>query len=313
MLAKRLLLRTSFSVLAAAGLIGGGAGWAQISRQAGRGSGSVQCIARFVNGTFTFVSTRGRVEGYDLRPTFYFVTSQFSGDGKWFAGYDHLTFTVLNDRLETSWSRATTLRNVTDLAVSPGGVGIAYSNRLEPSSGKRGIGVIGAASDPRDLATVSVGRPEEASIGWDADGKRIVFGGDGDIAVIRIDGRDRQIIGSGCSPSWSPDGRIISYRDNDGYGVIYDVGSGSSRRLSLARSHCAAFHWSPDSRLAFTDEVTGAPSRDCYTGDRFVIYRMLDGYRLGMYDPCDLRDGSFGWLSSPVQWRAVVRRASRPF
>jgi hypothetical protein len=294
-------------------LSGGWVSSAQNDHSRAVGVGSDQYIARFVNGMFTFISPQGKVEGYDLRPAFYFMTSQFSSDGKSVAGYADSTFTVLNSRLETLWTRKTMVRNITDLAVSPGGAGVAYLSRIKLGSEARELGYLSETGGATSLATVNLDAEDRgASMSWDGTGERIVFESDGDIAVLTIDGQGRERIGRGCAPSWSPDGLKIVYRDKDGNGVIYDVGSGSSRILSFTRSRCAAFHWSPDSRLVFTRENSDASSSDCFDDDRFIIYRMEDGLRRGRYTPCGLRDNTFGWLRDRSQWRkAVVGRVAR--
>lgn len=294
-------------------LSGGWANSAQNDRSGATGVRGDQYIARFVNGVFTFISPQGKVEGFDLRPAFFFLTSQFSNEGTNVAGYADSTFTILNRRLDTLWIRRTMLRNVTDLAVSPGGTRVAYLNRPRPGSEARELGYLSETSSATTLATVNLNADDRgASISWDATGGRIVFESDDDIAIIGIDGRAQERIGRGCAPSWSPDGLKIAYRDNDGNGVMYDVGSGSSRRLSLTRSRCAAFHWSPDSRLIFTREISDTSSGDCFDDERFVIYRIEDGFRQGRYTPCGLRDNTFGWLRDHNEWRkAVVDRAAR--
>jgi WD40-like Beta Propeller Repeat len=306
------LLRIGIAAGLVLALSGGWASSAQNNHSGATGVDRDQYIARFVNGMFTFISPQGKVEGFDLRPTFFFLTSQFSNDGTTVAGFADSTFTVLNRRLETLWTRRTMLLNVTDLAVSPGGTRVAYLNLLKPGSEARELGYLNETSSATTLATVTLDAEDRgASISWDGTGDRIVFESDGDIAIVGIDGRGRERIGRGCAPSWSPDGLKIAYRDNDGYGVIHDVGSGSSRRLSFTRSRCAAFHWSPDSRLVFTREHSDAPSDDCFDDDRFIIYRIEDGFRQGRYTPCGLRDDSFGWLRDRNQWRkAVVDRAA---
>lgn len=281
----------------------------------GTGSGGDQYIARLVNGMFTLVSTKGEVEGYDLRPGFFFLTSQFSTDGTVVAGYAGGTFTVLNDALAGLWTRRTLVKGVTDVAVSPGGIRVAYLDRATAGSQARTLGFVSETENTTSLTTLTLTSEERgASISWDSTGKRIVFEDDGNITILDIEGRGRAQIGRGCAPSWSPDGSTIAYRDRDGSVVMYDVvDATSSFRVNLTPSTCAALHWSPDSRMIFTRESAGQASDDCYDDDGFVAYQMENLVRLGAYSPCGLRDNTYGWLRNVARWRtAAATRMLRP-
>lgn len=88
-------------------------------------------------------------------------------------------------------------------------------------------------------------------------GERIVFGMHGDkpeMASIRPDGHDLQMLGEGHDPTLSPDGKLICYTGHppEGGVTVYVMnwdGSEKRRVVSTASKVGATFpNWSPDSR-----------------------------------------------------------------
>ena len=87
-------------------------------------------------------------------------------------------------------------------------------------------------------------------------GERIVFGRHGDkpeMASIRPDGRDEEILGKGHDPTLSPDGRRICYTGHAGGGVTVFVMNhdGSNKRQvvpEISRVGATFPNWAPDSK-----------------------------------------------------------------
>jgi TolB protein len=100
-----------------------------------------------------------------------------------------------------------------------------------------------------------------------AFGERIVFGLHGEkpeMASIRPDGSDLQILGVGHDPTLSPDGRLICYTGEVEGGVsvfVMNLDGSSKRRVVSATSKVGATfpNWSPDSRrLVYSFPVENA-------------------------------------------------------
>jgi TolB protein len=90
-----------------------------------------------------------------------------------------------------------------------------------------------------------------------ASGERIVFGKHGarpEMASIKPDGTDEQILGEGHDPTLSPDGRFICYTGHPPEGgvtvYVMDWSGGNKRRVVQGTSKVGATfpNWSPDSQ-----------------------------------------------------------------
>jgi TolB protein len=87
-------------------------------------------------------------------------------------------------------------------------------------------------------------------------GERIVFGKHGDkpeMASIKPDGSDEQMLGEGHDPTLSPDGKLICYTGHQGGGVtvfIMNPDGGDKRQIlkEISRVGATFPNWSPDSR-----------------------------------------------------------------
>ena len=76
---------------------------------------------------------------------------------------------------------------------------------------------------------------------WSPDGRKIAFGGDGEIYVMNADGRGLRRLtrnpASDGSPAWSPDGRRIAFgSERDGNLEVYVMNTDGSGQRNLTRS-----------------------------------------------------------------------------
>jgi Tol biopolymer transport system component len=141
------------------------------------------------------------------------------------------------------------------------------------------------------------GVPKESSIGWGADGKRIVFENAKQVYTYDIYSKQIESIVQGAEPSWSPNGVWIAYRS--GAGVIHIISSDlkESKIVGGGKKSISGAHWSPDSAYVFVAENwPEGKNPNCYENDRLVVYRISDSARTAVHDPCAKKDSLFGWI-----------------
>jgi Tol biopolymer transport system component len=109
---------------------------------------------------------------------------------------------------------------------------------------------------------VSGGIQQVDSVSWAPDGKQIVYqAGQNDIAVVDLIGRSITRLDKGWYPSWSPNGRYISYITAEGRSpshVLYDTTTKQKRPILAGESAGPYTIWSPDSQyLAYSSVSRG--------------------------------------------------------
>jgi TolB protein len=154
--------------------------------------------------------------------------------------------------------------------VSPDGKWVAFMRRpAGGSGGQSGLGlwvmpVAGGPATELDLKGVRLAGKGDDAISWSHDGRDIAFqgtSGSGKMDIYRIgrDGRGLTRVtvepGEELAPSWSPDGRSISYTQAGGGRLqvaVIPANGGLSRSVSHGKAQSEVGAWGPDSdRLAY--------------------------------------------------------------
>ena len=92
---------------------------------------------------------------------------------------------------------------------------------------------------------------------WSPDGRLIAYDvmidgegyGDAQVAVIRPDGTDRRMLGSGAVPGWSPDGKLIICQTNTAEATVVMNPDGSGRETIFPEGF--GLRWSPHANQVF--------------------------------------------------------------
>jgi Tol biopolymer transport system component len=124
--------------------------------------------------------------------------------------------------------------------------------------------------------------PGVGPVAWSPDGTRLAFGAYNpslDVVVADLATGIRHDLGSGNSPSWSPDGAELAFVTSEGVGIVHADGSG--RRLVWAHGLSTADRldppaWSPDGRrlaVSQDDVVYDGPPFD----DGIVVLDLATG------------------------------------
>jgi Tol biopolymer transport system component len=116
---------------------------------------------------------------------------------------------------------------------------------------------------------------------WSPDARRIVFQGSSNdqIEILDLGAGEIRTLDTGQFPTWSLNGRYITYRGSAGRYVLYDLQT--SRKTSLLGSDLVSrdLVWSPDGRyLVYAklssgvwDWMTGVLSASDTYGDLYVL------------------------------------------
>jgi len=225
--------------------------------------------------------------------------------------------------LETLISSLAGTQTYGEVAISPDGTRVAWSQPLRDSSGAATwntaiyVAEVANPSAKRRITAGSAGSDyAERDLAWSPDGKRLAFlsnvSGQAELYVANASGgaarKLTEVTGYLAAPSWSPDGRSIALLFTENApraagplmpmtpetGVIdskiyeqrlttVDVDSRQLRQLSPADMYVYEYDWAPDSRGFALTAAHGAGDNNWYIARLYTLG--LDGRMKQVYQP----------------------------
>ncbi len=229
-----------------------------------------------------------------------------------------------------NWRLPGDVINVRTARASPDGKSVAFFGTYKPpDSGmlngtndqskwvtglmysSRGTGVNVVFTTPtRTLPEYPIG-----SISWSPDGRAFVYDYEGKIHIFDLSAKSSRVITSGSNPDWSPDGRWIAFRSQDGLAYAVDPVTERSQDLFGHRPIMAGVRWSPDSRYVMFDEKLGFLSsllsfhNPFFTTGVTRVVRLEDGdsVPINWIDAEGPNYSGFDWVSD---YRTFLQRAA---
>ena len=141
------------------------------------------------------------------------------------------------------------------------------------------------------------------SAGWAGDGTSIVYSREEQIFHLDLRTRRKSTLAKGTSPSWSPDGKWIAYKAEDGTARLMAFGGSNQTNIMPGRPILGYLHWSPDSEYLLFSENHKPNLLEFFQGElgpstRLSVYRVRDSatapiHSFGIYGGSDL---PYGWI-----------------
>jgi hypothetical protein len=149
---------------------------------------------------------------------------------------------------------------------------------------------------------------KSSSIGWSAEGQKLVYSRHGKVIVFDLTTGARQEIADGFNPAWSPDGRWISFTSEDKRLMLVDPSGLNPVALLGGRKITGAIKWSPDSCcLAFSDVGMDIEDILKLAAGRMIVYRLSDGawFPFARFNLKGGTSDSFSWF---YNYKAFMER-----
>lgn len=123
---------------------------------------------------------------------------------------------------------------------------------------------------------------------WFSADSRFVYEENGEIVVYDLRSQRKQRVGVGTSPSWSPDGKWITYKTAKNQFVLADASGEVQRTLVEGGGVLTRLYWSPDSDyLMYVRKSKVSGSLNCPDAKDVVAYRLGDGQSAAVYRVCE--------------------------
>ena len=144
---------------------------------------------------------------------------------------------------------------VLDAEISPDSQKLAFIGTFAfPKN--RGINLITSDGHIRNLIALEE-RSYPDSFGWSPSGNELVYDGDKKIYIYSLTTGSRRLLVEGTSPTWSPNGDWIAYRDMNGRASLTSPDGSKTKEILPSSVIRRGLRWSPNGRyLLFANART---------------------------------------------------------
>lgn len=179
-----------------------------------------------------------------------------------------------------------------DLAVQENPVVAPVGDRLAVYGRDRRNNIDGlyVVEDEGQKLTLVSRHAEGAS--WSPDGMELLYSEGHKIVMYELQSKQCRTIVEGTFPTWSPDGKWITYRTaKDRIVLAFPTGT-VQRTLLEGKNVLTGLSWSPDSQFLMYVQKPGAweygpCARYLADGRDVTVYRLRDGEKGGVFQVCD--------------------------
>jgi WD40 repeat protein len=179
-----------------------------------------------------------------------------------------------------------------DLAVHANPVVSPTKDRLAVLARDKRTGVDGLYVVENQGQKITLISRNGLSVSWSPEGTNLLYDEGSQIVVYNLESNQRTQIANGTFPSWSPDGRWITFRTDQGKFVLADRGGKVQRELLDSKNILTGLSWSPDSKFLMYVEKAGAWERgpcasNLADGRDVMVYRLRDAQKGKVFQVCD--------------------------